>query len=73
MTRAKAVLLALFFIFFSAVSTVLLGILAATIVACALNPLLVYIPGPRGVGAPAPGRRERADHARVGGSQALER
>lgn len=46
-----AVLLILFFNFFSAVSTVLLGVLAATIIACGLNPLLRYIPGPRGIGA----------------------
>ena len=46
-----AVLLCIFFYFFNAISTVLLGVLAATIVACALNPVLRYIPGPRGVGA----------------------
>jgi predicted PurR-regulated permease PerM len=46
-----AVALALFYLFFGPVSTLLLGVLAATIVACALNPLLHYIPGPRGIGA----------------------
>jgi len=46
-----SVCLTLFYLFFPAVSTVLLGVLAATIVACALNPLLCYIPGPRGIGA----------------------
>jgi predicted PurR-regulated permease PerM len=45
------VILAIFFTFFSEITTVLLGVLAATIVACSLNPLLRYIPGPRGVGA----------------------
>ena len=34
-----------------AVSTVLLGVLAAAIVACALNPLVRLVPGPRGVAA----------------------
>lgn len=48
---AIGVLLSLFFVFFSAFSTVMLGVLAATIVSCALQPLLRYIPGPRGVGA----------------------
>jgi predicted PurR-regulated permease PerM len=37
--------------FFAAVSTVLLGALAAAIVACTLNPLVRFIPGPRGSGA----------------------
>src|SRR5579862_4963019 len=45
-----AALLAFYF-FFGPVSTVLLGVLAAAIVSCALNPLLKFIPGPRGVGA----------------------
>ncbi|HZZ42924.1 MAG TPA: AI-2E family transporter [Tepidisphaeraceae bacterium] len=37
--------------FFSAVSTVILGALAAAIVASTLNPLVRFIPGPRGSGA----------------------
>jgi predicted PurR-regulated permease PerM len=45
------VALALFFVFFSALSTVVLGILAAAIVACTLHPLLKFIPGPRGIAA----------------------
>jgi predicted PurR-regulated permease PerM len=45
------VALAIFFEFFNPITTVLLGVLAATIVACALNPLLLYLPGPRGIGA----------------------
>ncbi len=44
-------MLVLFLIFFEAVSTVLLGMLAATIVASTLHPLLRFIPGPRGAGA----------------------
>lgn len=43
--------LALFFFFFNAISTVLLGVLAAAIVACTLNPLMRIFPGPRGVAA----------------------
>ncbi|HET6251584.1 MAG TPA: AI-2E family transporter [Tepidisphaeraceae bacterium] len=45
------VLLVVFFYFFNPISTVLLGVLAATIVASAFNPLLRFIPGPRGIGA----------------------
>ncbi len=41
--------------FFSAVSTVILGILAATIIACTLYPLLDKIPGPRGLQVAAVG------------------
>lgn len=37
--------------FFNAISTVLLGVLAAAIVASTLHPLLRVIPGPRGVAA----------------------
>jgi predicted PurR-regulated permease PerM len=44
-------LLAVFFFFFNAISTVILGVLAAAIVACTLHPLLRFIPGPRGVAA----------------------
>lgn len=43
--------LALFFFFFNAISTVLLGVLAAAIVACTLHPLMRIFPGPRGVAA----------------------
>jgi putative permease len=42
---------ALFFWFFSAFSTVFLGVLAASIVACALSPLVQLLPFHRGVGA----------------------
>ena len=45
------VALALFFWFFSAFSTVFLGILAASIVSCALSPILRFLPIQRGVGA----------------------
>ena len=45
------VALALFFWFFSAFSTVFLGILAASIVACALAPIVQLLPFQRGVGA----------------------
>lgn len=38
-------------IFFDPLSTVLLGLLAAAIVACSLNALVGYIPAPRGVSA----------------------
>ncbi len=48
---AVAVGLVLFILFFEAVSTVMLGVLAAAIVACTLNPLVRYIPGPRALGA----------------------
>lgn len=41
----------LFVYFFSAVATVILGVLAAAIVATTLHPLLRFIPGPRGVAA----------------------
>ncbi len=37
--------------FFSAVSTVLLGLLAACILSCTLQPLLRYLPSPRGLSA----------------------
>ena len=46
-----AVALALFFWFFSAISTVVLGILAAAIVDCALSPLLRRVRLPRGLAA----------------------
>src|SRR5260370_20447567 len=46
-----AVALALFFWFFSAFSTVFLGILAASIVACALSPIVQLLPFKRGFGA----------------------
>src|SRR5258706_5859632 len=46
-----AVVLVLFFIFFNALSTVMLGVLAAAIVSATLSPLMKYIPGPRGVAA----------------------
>jgi len=46
-----ALVLALFFYFFSAISTVILGVLAAAIVAVTLNPLIRFLPGPRGVAA----------------------
>src|SRR5690348_3179844 len=46
-----AVTLALFFWFFSAVSTVALGVLAATVVACALDPILHRVKLPRGLAA----------------------
>jgi len=48
---AAAAALVLFLVFFQAVSTVLLGVLAAAIVASALHPLLRFIPAPRGAGA----------------------
>jgi predicted PurR-regulated permease PerM len=41
----------LFVYFFNAVATVILGVLAAAIVATTLHPLLRFIPGPRGVAA----------------------
>lgn len=43
------VVLVLCLTFFNAVATVVLGVLAACIVACTLYPLMNYIPGPRGV------------------------
>ncbi|MDB5354982.1 MAG: family transporter [Phycisphaerales bacterium] len=46
-----AVVLAIFFTFFNAITTVLLGVLAASIVACALGPLLRFLPVPRGIAA----------------------
>lgn len=46
-----AVLLVLFLYFFAALSTVLLGVLAAAIVAVTLHPMARFIPGPRGVAA----------------------
>jgi len=45
------ILLAVFLQFFAAITTVMLGVLAAAIVAITLSPLLRYIPGPRGVAA----------------------
>jgi predicted PurR-regulated permease PerM len=48
---ACAVALVLFLFFFSALTTIVLGLLAAAIVACTLNPLVKYIPGPRGLAA----------------------
>lgn len=48
---ACMVALALALFFFDAVTTILLGILAAAIVASTLSPLLKYLPGPRGVAA----------------------
>lgn len=45
------VALSFFFVFFNALSTVLLGVLAAAIVACTLHPLMKFIPGPRAVAA----------------------
>src|SRR2546423_3370977 len=46
-----ALALTLFFVFFNALSTVMLGVLAAAIVSATLSPLMKYIPGPRGVAA----------------------
>lgn len=46
-----AIALVLFILFFDALSTVMLGVLAAAIVACTLNPLVRFVPGPRAVGA----------------------
>lgn len=46
-----AAALVLFLYFFEVFSTILLGILAATIVASTLSPLIRFVPGPRGVGA----------------------
>jgi predicted PurR-regulated permease PerM len=43
--------LALFFWFFTAISTVVLGVLAASIVTCAMSPLLQRVRLPRGVAA----------------------
>src|SRR5665213_3669079 len=40
-----------FLIFFNALTTVLLGVLAAAIVACALDPFRRFFPGPRGLAA----------------------
>jgi predicted PurR-regulated permease PerM len=48
---AWAAAIVLFIFLFDPLSTVLLGILAAAVVASTLNPLLRYIPGPRGVAA----------------------
>ncbi len=48
---ALAVAVVLLIVFFDPISTVLLGLLAAAIVACTLNPLVRYIPAPRAVGA----------------------
>ncbi len=46
-----AVLLVIFIIFRDELSTVMLGVLAAAIVASTLNPLVRYFPGPRGIAA----------------------
>jgi predicted PurR-regulated permease PerM len=46
-----AAALVLLLVFFDAISTVMLGLLAAAIVACTLNPLVRWIPAPRAVGA----------------------
>jgi predicted PurR-regulated permease PerM len=44
---AWVVLLVLGVYFFDAIATVLLGVLAACIIACTISPLMKYIPGPR--------------------------
>lgn len=46
---AWLIVLVLAMFFFTQVSTVLLGVLAASIIACTLQPLMKIIPGPRGV------------------------
>src|SRR3954466_6855866 len=46
---AWLVILILVLFFFSPVSTVILGVLAACIIACTLRPLMDWIPGPRGI------------------------
>ena len=46
---AWLILLVLALYFFSPLSTVALGVLAACIIACTLAPLMGYIPGPRGI------------------------
>src|SRR3954471_9585762 len=46
---AWLIILILVLFFFSPVSTVALGVLAACIIACTLRPLMDWIPGPRGV------------------------
>lgn len=48
---AIAVGLLFFFVFFNAFATVILGVMAAAIVACVLDPLRRRIPGPRGLAA----------------------
>ncbi len=45
---AWLLVVALCLYFFSAISTVVLGILAASIIACTLQPIMAHIPGPRG-------------------------
>src|SRR5258705_10560264 len=45
---AWLVILILILFFFSPVSTVILGVLSACIIACTLRPLMDWIPGPRG-------------------------
>src|SRR5882672_2037583 len=45
---AWLVIVILVLFFFSPVSTVILGVLAACIIACTLRPLMDWIPGPRG-------------------------
>ena len=48
---AIAIFVVLLLAFFDPISTVLLGLLAAAIVACTLNPLVRYLPAPRAIGA----------------------
>jgi predicted PurR-regulated permease PerM len=48
---AWVVVLVLVVVFFNEAATVALGILAATIIACTVAPLLRYIPAPRSIGA----------------------
>jgi predicted PurR-regulated permease PerM len=52
---AWIVTLVLVIYFFSPLSTVALGILAAAIIACTLQPLLKLVPGPRGLGVAVAG------------------
>ncbi|MGE5611820.1 MAG: hypothetical protein ACM359_21410, partial [Bacillota bacterium] len=52
---AWIVTLVLTIYFFSPLSTVVLGILAAAIIACTLQPLLKLVPGPRGLGVAVAG------------------
>ncbi len=46
-----AVAIVFFLFFFEALTTIILGLLAAAIVASTLNPLIKYVPGPRGLAA----------------------
>ncbi len=48
---ASVVLLVLFISFFDALSVVMLGVLAAAVIAATLEPLLKYCPGPRALAA----------------------